>query len=176
MAYNKDSGESKLRKGANQNAYTRKKNKNIFKNSQPAQSPPRPQRKTDYEWDIPDVDIDIDVPDTGEFGQDRKKTSGYRQNNPGYGEKESWNIFEHERQEKEESDSVQESLSFKDIVLIIIANLVVPVIGGFIFYIALSAKGHRQKAAQSIVLSAIVSIIRIMYLQHINMLFFSLLR
>ncbi|MDR1169259.1 MAG: hypothetical protein LBK97_00300 [Prevotellaceae bacterium] len=174
MAYNKDSGESKLRKEANQNAYIRKKNKNIFKNSQPAQSPPKPQRKANYEWDIPDVDIDM--PDTHEFESNRKKTSGYEQNNSRYGEKESQNIFEYEKQETEKSRIEQESLSFKDIILIVIANGIVPIIGGFVYYVALSAKGYKQKAVQSIVLSAIVSIIRIMYLQHINMPLFSLFR
>jgi hypothetical protein len=139
MAYNKDSGESKLRKEANQDAYARKKNKNIFKNSQSAQSPPpKPEeRKANYEWDMPDT-----------------------------------NIPDYNRQEKEGSRIEQESLSFKDIILIIIANAIVPIIGGFVYYIALSAKGYKQKAVQSIVLSAIVSIIRIMYIPHISITHF----
>jgi signal recognition particle GTPase len=155
MAYNKDSGESKLRKDVNQNTYVRRKNKSIFKNSQSAQSPPKQQRKTNYDWNIPSVDI----PDNYE-----KETPKYEQGNQRY-EREPQNIFEYEKEKKGESQDKQEMLSFMDVVLIIIANIVVPVAGGFVYYIALSAKGHKQKAAQSIVLSAIVSIIRIAYIR-----------
>ncbi|MDR1340993.1 MAG: hypothetical protein LBK58_13215 [Prevotellaceae bacterium] len=102
---------------------------------------------------------DIDVPDTRELEPDRRKTEGEQDfellssNTANY-------LFEHERQEKKESHSEQEMLSIKNIILIIIVNIILPVIGGIICYLALS----RSKAKQSIVVSAIVSIIRIAYL------------
>jgi hypothetical protein len=142
MAYNKDSGESRLRRDVNPETYTRKKNKSIFKNSQTQQqSPPTSsQYKTNYDWEISGVDVN-------------------------YEKKAPQSFFEYERQRKEKSgETKQESLSFMDIIGIIVANGIVPVVGGFVYYIVFSSKGEKQKAMQSIVLSAIVSTIRIMYL------------
>jgi hypothetical protein len=129
MAYNKNSGESRLRKDVSQNTYVNKKNKDIFKNSQTTapSSPPKPQYKTNYSWDIPDMDM-----------------------------------------KQKETENKQERLSFKDIVIIVIANGFIPVAGGFVYYIVLASKGERQKAMQSLVLSAIVSLIRIIYLVNTN--------
>ncbi|MDR1582605.1 MAG: hypothetical protein LBS55_04995 [Prevotellaceae bacterium] len=142
MAYNKDSGESKLRKNAGQDTYTHKKNRDIFKSSQTTTQPPsEPQRKTNYDWDIPDVE-----PQSFYEYERRKK----------------------EEQKKKESENKQELLSFKDIIVIVIANGFVPIAGGFIYYIVLSSKGEKQKAMQSLVLSAIISLIRIMYLVNAN--------
>jgi hypothetical protein len=163
MAYNKNSGESKLRKDADPNEYTHKKNKNIFKNSQTSPPPPKSKRKTGYEWDIPEVNIPV----TGEFEYDtgRKNSQRKEYDSSRYEDREFRNSSEYERNsKKEESRNRQESLSFTDIILIIAANLFVPIVGGFIYYIAMSARGNRQKAAHSVVLSAIVSIIRIIYL------------
>jgi hypothetical protein len=157
MAYNKDSGETKLQKNVDQNAYVRKKNRNIFKNSQTStQTPPKPQRKTDYEWEIPDVENDNNIPNIEEFnfGQDRTDTSRYEQ--------------ERRRYEKKEANDKRSLLSFKDIILIIVANAFLPIVGGIFYYIILAVKSERQKAAQSIVLSGIVSFIRILYLVNTN--------
>jgi hypothetical protein len=173
MAYNKDSGESKLRKNVNQNTYVRKKNKSIFKNSQTTQPPLKPQQKTNYDWDIPNVDMNIDVPYIGEFELYEKKTPRYEQKEVKYKKEEPQSFYEYERKKKEEqtkekSEDKQERLSLKDIIIIIIANGFVPVAGGFVYYIVLASKGEQQKAMQSLVLSAIVSLIRIMYLVNTN--------
>ncbi|MDR0385584.1 MAG: hypothetical protein LBH60_05865 [Prevotellaceae bacterium] len=173
MAYNKNSGESRLQKGADRNAYIHKKNKNIFKGSQTAPPPPpKSQCKTSYEWDIPNVDIDLNIPVTSEFEQEsRRKEQQKRKHNSSRYENDFHNSRDERQNKQEESQDRQESLSFKDIIFIVIINIVVPVAGGFIYYIAMSVKGSRQKAVQSIVLSAIVSIIRIMYLPA-NIVFF----
>jgi hypothetical protein len=142
MSYNKDSGESKLRKNVNTDAYNNKKNKNIFKNSQASQSPLKPQNKANYNWEIPDVDVDVEQHEPRSF-------------------------YEYERQRRNQSESgesKQELLSFRDVIGIIVANGIVPIVGGFVYYIILSSKGEKQKAAQSIVLSAVISVIRIIYL------------
>ncbi|MDR2027102.1 MAG: hypothetical protein LBQ01_06020 [Prevotellaceae bacterium] len=154
MAYNKDSGESRLRKDANPGAYINRKNRNIFKSSQTAQTSPKPQRKINYEQEVSGADTD--TPHTG-FESNEKHIPEYKKTEPR-------RSYEYERQREKESESERETLSFKDIIGIIVANGFVPIIGGFIFYIALSSQGKRQKAAQSIVLSAIVSIIRIMFI------------
>jgi hypothetical protein len=165
MAYNKDSGESRLRKDVNPNVYVHKKNRNIFKNSQTTQTspPPKPQRKTNYDWDIPNVDMDVDVSNIENFEleSDVRKTPEQK---PRYEKKEPENFHEYERPKKDDSEPKQELLSFGEVIGIIVANGLVPVVGGFVYYIIFSSKGAKQKAAQSIVLSAIVSIIRIMYL------------
>jgi hypothetical protein len=165
MAYNKDSGESKLRKNISQDVYARKRNKNIFKNSQTStQPPPRQQRKTNSDWGIPDVEVDNNISNIEEFDFELDGTDPprYEQNHPRYGQERS--RYEYERQRKSESGEKQLLLSFMDIIAIIIANGFFPVIGGFIYYIILSSKGERQKAAHSIVLSAIVSFIRILFI------------
>jgi hypothetical protein len=152
MAYNKDSGESRLQKDASPNNYIQKKNRNIFRNSQTAQPPPKPQPKTNYDRGIPDMD----VPYT-EFEPDKRET-------PRYENKEYQHSYGSERWGSNKSESEQELLSFGEIIGIIVANGLVPIIGGFIFYIIFSSRGKKQQAVQSIVLSAIVSIIRIMYI------------
>jgi hypothetical protein len=154
MAYNKDSGESKLRKNVNPDAYARKMNKNIFKNSQTStQPPPRQERKTNSNWEIPDVEIDNNVSNIEEFNLNPLR---YGQERPRYGYEQ--------REKKESGETKQELLSFTDIIAIIVINGLFPVIGGFIYYIILMSKGERQKAALSIVLSAIVSFIRILFI------------
>ncbi|MDR2382443.1 MAG: hypothetical protein LBD76_00955 [Prevotellaceae bacterium] len=154
MAYNKDSGESKLRKNVNPDAYVRKTNKNIFKNSQTStQPPPEQERKTNSNWEIPDVDVDNNVSNIEEFNLNPPR---YGHERPRYGYEE--------REKKEPGETKQELLSFIDIIAIIAANGLFPVAGGFIYYIILGLKGEKQKAMQSIVLSAIVSIIRIAYI------------
>ncbi|MDR1595250.1 MAG: hypothetical protein LBS43_12330 [Prevotellaceae bacterium] len=173
MAYNKDSGESKLRKNVNQDTYTRKKNKNIFKNSQTStQPPPKSQRKSIYEWEIPDVEIDNNIPNIEEFNFEPNKTETpkYERDNLRYEKKEPQNFYEYERQRRDAEKREKETgdkrslLSFMDIIAIVAANGFFPIIGGFVYYIILASKGERQKAAQSIVLSAIVSFIRILYI------------
>ncbi|MDR0725153.1 MAG: hypothetical protein LBF59_03980 [Prevotellaceae bacterium] len=165
MAYTKDSGESKLRKNVNPEAYINKKNKSIFKTSQTQQFFSKPQHKANYDWEIPEVDMDI--PNIEEPKLEEKETPRYNRDKIRYEKKEPQSFYEYERRRKEESESgepKQELLSFRDIIGIIVANGLVPIVGGFVYYIILSSKGEKQKAAQSIVLSAIVSIIRIMYL------------
>jgi hypothetical protein len=130
MAYNKNSGESRLQKKANPDAYINKTNKKIFQTQQTTRATPKPQHKKNDDWEIPDSS-------------------------------------EYERRRRNETESKKELLSFVDIIKIIAVNALIPVIGGFIFYIILSTRGNRRKAAQSIVLSAIVSIIRIAYIVNI---------
>jgi hypothetical protein len=181
MPYIKDSGEAKLRKNVNQNSYTRKKNKNIFKASQTPQAPPKPRVVTTFDWEIPAVDSNIVVPSVDEIvieGNTRSeipKRKDYQREIPKketfkpnymYEKKEAQNFYETEfEKRKDETEVKQEMLSFRNIITIIAANAVVPILGGFIYFIVLSVKGEKQKAMQSIVLSAIVSIIRLMFFQ-----------
>jgi hypothetical protein len=147
MAYNKDSDESKLRKNVNPDIYARKTNKNIFKNSQTStQTPSIEERKTNLEWEMPDVDIDNEE---------------FNLNPPQYGQEKP--RYEYEQREKKESGE-KRLLSFIDIIAIIVNNGLFPVAGGFIYYTVLVSKGEKQKTMQLIVLSAIVSIIRIAYI------------
>jgi hypothetical protein len=123
MAYNKDSGESKLRKDITMDTYVHKKGKSIFKNSQTAQTQPQPS--TNPKWNY--------APYSEDFRQNK-------------------------RPEKKQ-DAKPEFLSFLEFIGIIIANIFVPIIGGFICYIIFYLRGKKRKALQSIVLSVIVLVI-----------------
>ncbi|MDR1887686.1 MAG: hypothetical protein LBQ70_07220 [Prevotellaceae bacterium] len=176
MAYRKDSGETRLQKDASRNNYAHKKNRSIFKNSQTVQTPPKPRSAINFDWQIPDVDMTIDVPDVNEIdlgdpaehsGNSGREAQKSAQDRKTYEKTETRNIyeFEYEKRQEKPEESRREVLSFRNIIIIIAANMLVPVVGGFIYYIVLASQGFRQKASQSIVLSAIVSIVRLMYLQ-----------
>jgi hypothetical protein len=151
MAYNKDSGESRLQKNVYQDNYNQKKNKNIFKNSQIPQTSSQPQHKPNYEGKMPDINV---LP---EMRLNERKI-------PKSDKEEHRGSYEYERRRKENANSQQESQSFLDVIGIIVANGLVPIIGGMIVYNILSARGKKVRAAQSILLSTIVSIIRIIHL------------
>jgi nitrate reductase NapE component len=152
MAYSKDSGESKLKKNANSNDYTQKKNKSIFKNQSASQPEAKPQDRTDDIHDAP-------YGDTGNTG---------RYDSPEYESGEFRDFPEYERRDRqEESENRKDSITFMDVVAIVIANIAVPIVGGFVYYVAMTIKGNRQKAAHSVVLSIIVSVIRLIYIRSI---------
>ncbi|MDR1898342.1 MAG: hypothetical protein LBR10_16320 [Prevotellaceae bacterium] len=148
--------------------------------------------KTD-EWNIPEIEVNINIPEIGapddvvqnietpEIKPDTKKhtnntynmrenTGNTTGNNAGtkpssnINFNELFNTGDSDNKSEGNSDDEQERLSLRDIVFIIALNFFIPVMGGIIYYVILSSKGSKQKAVQSIVLSLIVSLPRIIYL------------
>jgi hypothetical protein len=153
MPYNKDSGESRLRRNTNPDVYTRKTNKNIFKNSQASSNTEnkiddrRPQNVVppiNTENKIDDRRPQNVVPPINEFELDGRRPQNINQSNS--------------------KPVTVQGLSYWNLILLVVANGLAPVLGGVIFYHVFLSKGERQKAAQSILVSAIVSFIRILYI------------
>jgi len=174
MAYKKDSRGGFL-KNVNSGQYTNKKSKSIFKRSE--QEPVKSysnQKSNSVDWDIPDIDeievpeLDIkdifDTPQTHKYTEPKPtpKESTFTQN-------KRTSVPPPPPPPKSEfvhSDNSEKNLalSFRNILFIIAMNIFVPVIGGFVFYVLMLSQGEKQKASQSIALSIIVSIIRLIYL------------
>jgi hypothetical protein len=146
--YKKDSGENQLRRNVTFGDYVAKKSKPIFKNSHsevPDYGYSAPQTRTVPSGAKPTSPIQPTPQQTVDELLNRR---------PGR------NSGAQPLRNMQQQEPPVEIISFRNIILTGVLNWFMPVFGALISY-AVIAKKSKQQAAQSIVLSAIVSIIRL---------------